>query len=138
MGKPPCEFAVAGMGSLARNEITPYLNFEHIIILCKLSNYEPHLEYFRWFSVIFHVIVLNMKETIIPSLNITSLNDENSILGNWYFDAITPRGVSFDEMMPHACKFPLGRTQHTKNKPFQTELIKPVSEMIKYLILKLI
>ena len=35
--------------------------------------------------------------------------------------------------MPHASKFPLGRMQPTKNKPFETELIKPVSEMLKYL-----
>ena len=31
------------------------------------------------------------------------------------------------------CKFPLGRQQQTKNKPFTTELIKPVSEMLEYL-----
>ena len=36
-------------------------------------------------------------------------------------------------MMPHACKFPLGRQQHTKHKQFTTELIKPVSEMLEYL-----
>ena len=36
-------------------------------------------------------------------------------------------------MMPHACKFPLGRQQHTKHKYFTTELIKPVSEMLEYL-----
>jgi len=35
--------------------------------------------------------------------------------------------------MPHACKFPLGRTQKTTAKPWTTELIKPVSEMVKYL-----
>ena len=28
MGKPLCEYAIAGMGSLARNEITPYSDFE--------------------------------------------------------------------------------------------------------------
>ena len=35
--------------------------------------------------------------------------------------------------MQHQCKFPLGRTQHTKLKPFKTELIKPVSKMLEYL-----
>ena len=133
MGKSPCEYAIAGMGSLARAEITPYSDFEHIILLFDSDNYICHLEYFRWFSMIFHVIVLNLRETIIPSLNVNSLNDENCKLGNWYYDAVTPRGISFDGFMPHACKFPLGRTQHTKLKPFETELIKPISKMLEYL-----
>ena len=125
MGNPPCEYSIVGMGSLARNEITPYSDFEHIILLRDNENYEQHLEYFRWYSVIFHLIVLNFQESIIPSLNIKSLC--------WFFDAHTPRGISFDGMMPHACKFPLGRFEKTDKKPFVTELIKPVSEMLKYL-----
>ena len=128
MGPPPCKFAVVGMGSLARNEITPYSDFEHVILLENVENSkcdENHLEYFRWFTVIFHVIVLNLQETIIPRLNIEHLNDQTSELGNWFFDTCTS-GISFDGMMVHACKFPLGRTQ-------TTELIKPVDEMLKYL-----
>ena len=125
MGKPPCEYSIVGMGSLARKEITPYSDFEHVILLCDGNNYEQHLEYFCWYSVVFHVIVLNLQESIIPSLNIKSLS--------WCFDAHTPRGVSFDGMMPHACKFPLGRFEKTEKKPFVAELIKPVSEMLKYL-----
>ena len=104
-----------------------------IILLLDHDNYKPHLEYFRWFSVIFHVIVLNLKETIIPGLNIKCLNGKDSELGDWFFDAFSPRGISFDGMMPHACKFPLGRTHPTKNKPFEPELIKPVSKMLEYL-----
>ena len=133
MGQPPCDYAIVGMGSLARSEITPYSDFEHIILLFDHENYVSHLEYFRWYSTIFHVIILNLQESIIPSLNIKCLNNEESTLGNWYFDAYTPRGISFDGMMPHACKFPLGRFEKTHNKPFVTELIKPVSEMLKYL-----
>ena len=125
MGKPPCEYSIVGMGSLARKEITPYSDFEHVILLCDGNYYEQYLEYFRWYSVVFHVIVLNLQESIIPSLNIKSLS--------WCFDAHTPRGVSFDGMMPHACKFPLGRFEKTAKKPFVAELIKPVSEMLKYL-----
>ena len=133
MGKPPCEYAIVGMGSLAREEITPYSDFEHIILQFDDKNCKTYLEYFKWFSVIFHVIVLNFQETIIPSLNISCLNDKEFGLGDWFYDDVTPRGISFDGMMPHACKFPLGRQQHTKNKKFTTELIKPVSEMLEYL-----
>ena len=133
MGKPPCDYAVVGMGSLAREEITAYSDFEHIILLFDDKNCKSNLEYFKWFSVIFHIVVLNVQETIVPSLNIVSLNDNKSCLGDWFYDDVTPRGISFDGMMPHACKFPLGRQQHTKNKHFTTELIKPVSEMLEYL-----
>ena len=128
MGPPPCKFAVVGMGSLARNEITPYSDFEHIILLEKVENsryFENCLEYFRWFTVIFHIIVLNLQETIIPRLNIKHLNDKRGELGDWFFDTCTS-GISFDGMMVHACKFPLGSTQ-------TTELIKPVDEMLEYL-----
>ena len=116
MGKPPYKYALVGMGSLARDEITPYSDFEHIILLDDDKNYKRHLEYFRWYSVIFHVIILNLQETIIPSLNVHSLNSTKHKLGDWYYDVVTPRGISFDGLMPHACKFPLGRTNHTQKK----------------------
>ena len=133
MGDPPCKYVVVGMGSLAREEITAYSDFGHIILLFDDENYKSYLEYFKWFSVIFHIVVLNLQETIVPSLNIASFNGTESSLGDWFYDDVTPRGISFDGMMPHACKFPLGRQQHTEYIQFTTELIKPVSEMLEYL-----
>ena len=82
MGKAPCAFAIVGMGSLAHEEITPYSDFEHIILLSDDEIHKSNLEYFKWFSVIFHVAVLNVQETIVPSLNICSLNDKTSSLGD--------------------------------------------------------
>ena len=132
MSEPPCEYAVAGLGSLARNEVTPYSDFEHIILL-EDNNDKFNLNYFGWFSVLFHIVILNLQETIIPSLNVSSLNYKNDKPGNWYYDAITPRGVSCDGMLSHTSEFPLGRTQTANNKQFTAELIKPVSEMLEYL-----
>ena len=131
MGEPPCKFALVGMGSIARREITPYSDFENIILLdneVTLTNKlnKNVLQYFRWYSVIFQIVLINLQETIVPSVAISSLS-------GWFFDAITLCGISFDGMMPHACKFPLGRLQPTPKKPFTTELIKPVNEMLKYL-----
>ena len=137
MGEPPCQFALLGMGSIARKEVTPYSDFENILVLeegCQSwKNYDSLLRYFRWFSVIFQIVLINLQETIVPCVNIPLLNDQNSKYGDWFFDRITPRGISFDGMMPHACKFPLGRQQLTENKRWKTELIKPVSEMLEYL-----
>jgi len=134
MGEPPCDFSLAGMGSLARHEITPYSDFENMILIETTSGeYEHMTNYFRWYSVIFQVVLINLGETIIPSVSIYSLNDHNIENGDWFYDMFTTRGICFDGMMPHACKFPLGRIQPTKNKPWKTELIKPVNEMLKYL-----
>ena len=136
MGKAPCKFAVVGMGSLARKEITPYSDFEHIIVLeegiQKNESYDEILEYFRWFSVIFQVVVINLEETILPCVSIRCLKNKLKY-GDWFYDDFTTCGISFDSTMPHACKIPLGRQNCTKSKPWKTELIKSVSEMLKYL-----
>ena len=138
MGDAPFSFAIAGMGSLARKEITPYSDFEHVILLSDDAQnsdgiHSQKRNYFRWFTVIFQMIIVNLQETLIPSAAIVSLNNESSIHGNWFYDCFTPRGISFDGMMFYACKFPLGRQQPTKNKPWTTELIKTVDEMLNYL-----
>ncbi|CAK8688849.1 unnamed protein product [Clavelina lepadiformis] len=137
VGDSPCQYSVVGLGSLARKEITPYSDFEHVILLEEGSqnrdDYEKILEHFRWFSVIFQLVVINLGETIIPAVAIPSLNDFSTPGGDWFFDAYTKRGVSFDGMMWHACKMPLGRMQKTSTKKWTTELIKPVSEMLNYL-----
>ena len=62
-GSPPCGFALVGMGSLAREEITPYSDFEHIILLENdikaRTDYDEILEYFRWVAVMFQFILVN-------------------------------------------------------------------------------
>ena len=136
MGEPPCQFSLVGMGSLARREITPFSDFEHIILLeegiQRRRNYEKTLEYFRWFSVIFHIIVINLGETFLPAVAIPSLNDPNGGESNWFYD-YNKKGISFDGFQLPACKFPLGRQVKSKKKDFTVELIKPVSEMLEYL-----
>jgi len=136
LGPPPCKYALVGMGSLARKEITPYSDFEHILLLENLDFKEKFSfkEYFRWYSTIFHIIIINLKETIVSNIGIPCLVDHSCEDHRiWFFDQVTIRGISFDGMMPHACKFPLGRTQKTKKKPWTTELIKPVDEMVQFL-----
>ncbi|CAK8674792.1 unnamed protein product [Clavelina lepadiformis] len=136
MGNPPCRYCVAGMGSLARKEITPYSDFEHVIILEEgvqnQQNYEKTLEYFRWLSVVFQIIIINLGETIIPAVAIPSLNDFSTPGGSWFLDVITRRGISFDAMMEHASKFPLGPQGTDRAGISDKELIQTASNMAKY------
>ena len=133
MGPKPCLYALVGLGSLARREITPYSDFEHVIVLENINDSYPAIEYFKRFSIIFYVIIINVQETIIPSVMIDSLNGSSAIFKNGFYDSVTTRGISFDGLMPHASKQPIGRVVLTKNKPWKTELIKPVNEMLQYL-----
>ena len=100
MGKPPCYYTVMGMGSLARKEATPYSDFEHMITLEEPSYTPQHLDYFRWFTLIFHIVILNVQETIIPALHIPSLNDKNSKPGDWFFDSRTRDSHSHSHTHP--------------------------------------
>ena len=135
MGRPKCKYTIVGMGSIARMEITPYSDFEHMILLedgCQNRNdYQSILEYFRWFSVIFHIILINLQETIVPNLAVQSLNYKIPDNPEWFYDDYTTRGVSFDSINAAACKFPLGN-QHHSEESLQYELIKPINEMLKY------
>ena len=135
LGDPPCDYALVGMGSLARQEITPYSDFENMILLkdgCENRNdYHKILEYFRWFAVIFQIVLINLQETIIPSLAIPGLNDSSTPEGDWFFDTFTS-GISFDGFMATACKMPLGNLHHNLTKEESFELIKPVTEMVEY------
>ena len=60
IGKAPCVYTIVGMGSLAREDITTYSDFELIILLFNDENYKFDLQYFKRFSVIFHIVVLNI------------------------------------------------------------------------------
>ena len=132
MGQPPCKFAIVGTGSMARKEITPYSDFKYIVLLETQAEYKCCSEYFRWFSVIFCTIILNLQETIIPSLGIAHLNDKASDLGDWFSDNQT-NGISFDSMILRFCNSLPGKTKHTENEPWITKLIKPIDEMLNYL-----
>ena len=125
MGEAPFGFAIAGMGSLAKSEITPFSDFEHIILLSNEAQSllcEQKLNYYRWFSTIFHTVIINLQESILPSFAISSLNNESSNLGNWFYDDFTTRGISFDGMMVHACKFPLGRQEANQEQIMENRI----------------
>ena len=103
LGKPPCKYEVLVLGSLARNEMTPYSDIEWAILIG--SEEEQCKVFFRNLTNLVHLQIINLGETILPAMGIEMLS------GDWFFDDITPRGISFDGFLPGACKTPLGNMQ---------------------------
>ena len=114
MGPPPCSFTLAGLGPLARNEATPYCTFKHLIVFENCDARDENStdsnikEYFRWYSVTFHLIVLNFQETRVTSI-IPSLN---------FYDFVGERMHLLDGLIVH------GETEESR-----PELIGSIKEM---------
>ena len=132
-GPAPCNFSIIGLGSMSRQEITPYSDLEFSILIDENSKYpsqEQH-QYFRFLTHFIQVQIIKLGETILPSVGISSLNDfySRNKEDDWFYDDIIPKGFSFDGMMPWACKTPLGRKEW-HGEPRQ-EYIMTVDEMLK-------
>ncbi|XP_046855453.1 uncharacterized protein LOC124448481 [Xenia sp. Carnegie-2017] len=100
LGKPPCDYEVMLLGSLAREEMTPYSDIEWAILTN--SEEEKCKTFFRTFTNLVNLQIIMIGETILPCMDIKVLR------GDWFYDDVTPRGLSFDAFLPQACKTPLG------------------------------
>ncbi|MBS4165352.1 hypothetical protein NEOC65_000409 [Neochlamydia sp. AcF65] len=120
LGPSPCEYAMIGFGSLAREEMTPYSDLEFGILIQEdtLGN----RDYFRRLTNLLHLEVINLGETILPALNIPCLK------GIDFFDSVTPRGFAFDGEGAEGkgCKTPFGNRQ-------TFELIQTPEKMAQYI-----
>lgn len=129
LGNPPCKYTIIGLGSLARFEITPYSDIEWAILIDesdanvsdinldtsttqKPTNLKTAKDYFVKLTHLVHFKVINLGETLLPSMAIKGLNSAypSTPLDNWFHDDITLSGFKFDGFMPSACKTPFGTT----------------------------
>nr|WP_166158012.1 tetratricopeptide repeat protein [Neochlamydia sp. AcF84]NGY95860.1 hypothetical protein [Neochlamydia sp. AcF84] len=120
LGPAPCEYAMIGFGSLAREEMTPYSDLEFGILM-QTENPENR-DYFKRLTTLIHLKVINLGETILPALNIPCLKAID------FFDGTTPRGFAFDGagVEGKGCKTPFGNS-----KTF--ELIQTPEKMAQYI-----
>ena len=158
LGQPPEDvtYAFVGLGSFAREEATPFSDLEFALLIEEGKNDDFVKEHFVKLMEYFNYKVLNLQETILPSMCIPSLNDENNLINSLEkyqcsstscaskecgFDAsVWPflgkgkqfydnemRGFSVDGRMSRACKTPLGRLVQGRGQ--NKDLIKTPTEL---------
>ncbi|WP_213155723.1 tetratricopeptide repeat protein [Neochlamydia sp. AcF65] len=120
LGAEPCDYAMIGFGSLAREEVTPYSDLEFGILIEEDTSINR--EYFKCLTTLIHLKVINLGETILPALNIPCIKSTN------FFDDITPRGFAFDGagVKGKGCKTPFGNGT-------TFELIQAPEKMAQYI-----
>ncbi|XP_028409157.1 uncharacterized protein LOC114531738 [Dendronephthya gigantea] len=114
LGDPPCDYVAVSLGSFAFGTMTPYSDLEWAVLLDVED--ESLKGYFRNLSRLLHFKLASLGETIVPSVMVGSLNNEQD---SWFYDDVTPRGFAADGAMSNACKTPLGRKDSSGNIVFE-------------------
>ncbi|MBF5059734.1 tetratricopeptide repeat protein [Candidatus Neptunochlamydia vexilliferae] len=90
IGPPPTKFAVFGLGSMARYEMSPYSDVEFGFVIEEDS--EPHRKYFRKLSHLVELSILSLQETEFLIIRERKVGDK-WIEGH----SFTPSGFSMDK-----------------------------------------
>lgn len=119
MGKPPCLFSVVCFGAIAREDVTPYSQYEVGVVLPKSlhhkSDFNKIFDFFHWFLSLFHITFVNLGETELKQGAINSVESLSTLHNPCVFDS-TPAGISFEGLL---------------SKPLILSPDMPILEMLK-------
>jgi len=101
------EYAIMTLGSFASGTMTPWSDLE-FAVLVRFSDYK---EYFREFTRLLQIKIINLGETILPIVGVEALNNVRTANeeDEWFWDGLTQRGFCLDGKRWYACKSALGR-----------------------------
>jgi len=96
--KPPCNFAVVALGSVARGEATPYSDLEYAFLI----ENENEKDYFTQLAVDTYFRITNLNESPLKTFNIKVENSPDCL------SEICPVGYRIDGLTPNAGNIPTG------------------------------
>jgi hypothetical protein len=103
----PDGYAIISLGSLALGTMTPWSDLEFAILV----RFSDHKEYFREFTKLLQIKIINLGETILPIVGVEALNNVRTGKeeDEWFWDGLTQRGFCLDGKRWYACKSAIGR-----------------------------
>jgi hypothetical protein len=106
------EYTIISLGSFASGTMTPWSDLE-FAILVRFSNSK---EYFREFTRLLQIKIINLGETILPIVGVETLNNVRTANeeDDWFWDEMTQQGFCLDGKRWYACKSALGRQEGYK------------------------
>lgn len=125
LGNPPCSYALVGLGSLAREEATPYSDFEFAILISD----ESCKKYFKNLTNILNIKILNLGET---SPKIAYIDNGAFSFSFGYDKNPVLKGFTFDSRDPSGCKIPLGNRHLDIPEEHKFELINTPEKLSEY------
>ena len=108
--KPPCAFCVVALGSFARGEMTPYSDFEYIILVERQD--EKSANYFQKFAMTSYFFIGNLRETTLNTMDIAEIQD--------WFDDRQRNGFKIDGPTEWAGNIPTGKGSSSGNTYIMT------------------
>ena len=105
---PPCEFDAVAIGSMAREEATPYSDLEYLFLVEK--DKPETIQYFEMLAITSYFLIGNLAETKLSYMAINKLQ-------GWFYDT-SKNGFKIDGLSEGAGNIPTGNGSEVKENHF--------------------